>query len=98
MRLSLCEEALAGSILHPPPSLWFCVGSFRLCGPGAGQGWGPEKGGYHLGGGGVEARGPESIHLGSRQRGEAVHGLFDEPQTFLVGLFGHALSHQAQTS
>ena len=22
MRLSLCEEALAGSILHPPPSLW----------------------------------------------------------------------------
>ena len=48
--LHSCEEALAGIILHRPPSLWF---AWVRSGLGAGAAWGPgREGGYHWGGGG----------------------------------------------
>ena len=38
--LRSCEEALAGIILHRPPSLWFAGPGARGPGPGAGEGGG----------------------------------------------------------
>ena len=62
--LRSCEEALAGIILHRPPSLWFAwvrsgcpgppgAGAARGRGPGTGKGGG---GGDTMGGGGPGTR------------------------------------------
>ena len=62
--LRSCEEALAGIILHRPPSLWFAWVRSGCAGPLAGgpeaRGRGPEGGGIPLGrgGGGVVCGGP----------------------------------------
>ena len=61
--LRSCEEAVAGIILHHPPSLWFAYVRSGCAGPLAGSGGGPEArgprgggGGYHCGGGGRDPR------------------------------------------
>ena len=47
-----CEEALAGIILHRPPSLWFAWVCSGCAGPlGAGAAWGPGCRGPGGGGG-----------------------------------------------
>ena len=64
--LRSCEEALAGIILHRPPSLWIVWVRSGCAGPvGAavrGRGAGRGGGGYHGGGGGCGGPGPESIY------------------------------------
>ena len=57
--LCSCEEALAGIILHRPPSLWFARGTAgSRGGPGA-RGRGPGGGGGDTKGGGGGGGGPE---------------------------------------
>ena len=59
--LRSCEEALAGIILHRPPSLWFAWVRSGCAGPLAGSRGGLRKGGGDtMGGGGLAARDPRS--------------------------------------
>ena len=90
--LRSCEEALAGIILHRPPSLWFAwvrsgcpgpLGAGAACGRGPGTGipWG--------GGVGCGGPGPESIY--TRDLLQALLGVPRELNIYYLALRNQAL-------